>query len=131
MSKYYKGTNKGTSTSNDISRELTKAARKEIRKARKKPTIKAALKNAPYVQVVRLIKQKKDPDMIKIDVNGIERWREYDFGGRIYRIDNPVSVEFKKDSTTHRVTDADGIVHCVPAPGTGGCVLRWSGAVIA
>ena len=28
-------------------------------------------------------------------------------------------------ATTHRVLDADGVVHCVPAPGERGCVLRW------
>lgn len=70
-------------------------------------------------------------DLIKIDVAGVEKWREYDFEGRVYRIDNPVSVEFRKDSSTHRVTDDKGVVHCVPAPGHQGCVLRWSGAVIA
>jgi len=70
-------------------------------------------------------------DLKKIDVKGVEEWREYDFDGRIYRIADPVSVEFREGSTTHRVTDAAGIVHCVPAPGQQGCVLRWKGAVIA
>lgn len=70
-------------------------------------------------------------NMIKIEVRGVEEWREYDFGGRVYRIDGPVSVEFRKDSSTHRVTDSEGVVHCVPAPGHYGCVLRWKGAVIA
>ncbi len=70
-------------------------------------------------------------ELKKIEVKGVEKWREYDFEGRIYRIDNPVSVEFRPDSTTHRVTDDKGIVHCVPAPGHKGCVLRWEGAVIA
>jgi len=70
-------------------------------------------------------------DMIKIDVKGVEEWREYDFDGRTYRIEKPISVEFKKGSTTHRVTDSNGIVHCVPAPGQQGCVLRWKGPVIA
>jgi len=67
----------------------------------------------------------------KIDVKGVEEWREYDFDGRVYRIGNPVSVEFHEGSTTHRVTDSAGIVHCVPAPGQLGCVLRWKGSVIA
>lgn len=70
-------------------------------------------------------------DMIKINVKGVEDWREYDFDGRVYRIEKPVLVEFKKESTTHRVTDSNGVVHCVPAPGHKGCVLRWKGAVIA
>lgn len=56
-----------------------------------------------------------------------ESWREYDFGGRVYRIDHPRDL-FIPDvySTTHRVVDIKGIVHCCPAPGQMGCVLRWS-----
>lgn len=70
-------------------------------------------------------------DLKKIDVKGIEEWREYDFNGRVYRINNPISVEFRDGSTTHRVTDSQGVVHCVPAPGQQDCVLRWKGAVVA
>lgn len=59
----------------------------------------------------------------------VELWREYDFGGRTYRIDNPWQLFSRPGGTTHRVTtvDANGvtIVHCVPAPGHLGCVLRW------
>lgn len=68
-------------------------------------------------------------DLKKIDVKGVEKWREYDFGGRVYRINNPETVFL--GSTTHRVVDASGVAHCVPAPGFHGCVLRWEGAVIA
>jgi hypothetical protein len=67
----------------------------------------------------------------KIDLKGVEEWREYDFHNRIYRIDKPVSVEYRMESVTHRVTDSEGVVHCVPAPGCYGCVVRWKGAVIA
>lgn len=70
-------------------------------------------------------------DMKEIKVAGVEEWREYDFDGRVYRIENPTLVQFKPDSSTHRVTDAAGVVHCVPAPGHFGCILRWKGAVIA
>lgn len=52
-----------------------------------------------------------------------EEWREYDFGNRVYRIDSPVTLWV--GSTTHRVLDTTGILHCVPAPGQQGCVLRW------
>lgn len=69
-------------------------------------------------------------DLTKIDVGGVEHWREYDFGGRVYRIENPKTVYFRAGGTTHRVEDVDGIVHCVPAPGFVGCVLRWKGLVI-
>lgn len=54
-----------------------------------------------------------------------EAWREYEFGGRTYRIDNPKTLYV--GNTTHRVVGEDGIVHCVPAPGRYGCVLRWIG----
>lgn len=67
----------------------------------------------------------------QIDLTDVEEWREYDFGGRIYRIERPVSVHFRDGGTTHRVVDSDGVVHCVPAPGQNGCVLRWSGRIVA
>ena len=70
-------------------------------------------------------------DLVKINVAGIEEWREYDFGGRVYTIAAPVSVQFRPGGETHRVTDSAGVVHCVPAPGVNGCVLRWKGPVIA
>lgn len=52
--------------------------------------------------------------------------REYDFGGRVYKIENPYVLYFRPGGTTHRVVDSNGIVHCVPAPGFNGCVLRWT-----
>lgn len=70
-------------------------------------------------------------DRRKIDLAGVEDWREYDFDRRVYRINKPASVEFREGGETHRVTDATGITHCVPAPGHRGCVLRWQGPVIA
>lgn len=54
-----------------------------------------------------------------------EEWREYDFGGRTYRIERPKTLCFRVGGSTHRVVDAAGVTHCVPAPGTDGCVLRW------
>lgn len=60
-----------------------------------------------------------------LDLSKAEVWREYDFGYRIYRIDNPLTVEFRAGGETHRVVGSDGVVHCVPAPGVNGCVLRW------
>lgn len=55
----------------------------------------------------------------------VEQWREYDFNNRIYRIDNPTKLYLYSGGSTHRVLDKDGLVHCVPAPGNAGCVLRW------
>lgn len=52
-----------------------------------------------------------------------EQWREYDFSGRVYRIDSPLTLWI--GTTTHRVLDGAGVVHCVPAPGQDGCALRW------
>lgn len=69
--------------------------------------------------------------MQTIDLKGIEEWREYDFPSRVYRIDAPAKLEYREGGTTHRVTDGEGIVHLVPAPGHLGCVVRFKGAVIA
>ena len=55
----------------------------------------------------------------------VEEWREYDFGGRVYRVESPAALYTRPGGTTHRVVDASGIVHCLPAPGVNGCVLRW------
>ncbi len=52
-----------------------------------------------------------------------EMWREYDFGGRVYRIDEPRWLYVGE--TTHRIVDKQYIVHCVPSVGFKGCVLRW------
>lgn len=57
-----------------------------------------------------------------------EAWREYEWPARAmfpYRIENPVTLWIKPGGTTHRVLDAEGIVHCVPSVGVNGCVLRW------
>ena len=54
-----------------------------------------------------------------------EKWREYSFGGRDYRIVKPIALYYRTGGSTHRVVDRSGVVHCVPAPGTGDCVLRW------
>lgn len=52
-----------------------------------------------------------------------EEWREYEFGGRTYRINRPSKLYI--GSTTHRIVDSDGVTHCCPKPGVGDCVLRW------
>jgi len=55
-----------------------------------------------------------------------ELWREYDFNGRVYRIDNPVTLYQRRGGSTHRVVDSEGVVHCVPGPSNPcGVVLRW------
>jgi len=62
---------------------------------------------------------------LKISPLDDEEYREYAFGGRIYRIVNPKTLYHRPGGSTHRVLDSDGVVHCVPAPGQGDCVLRW------
>ncbi len=64
--------------------------------------------------------------LIENDISN-EAWREYDFGDRVYRIENPKTVFLRPGGTTHRVVDAENVTHCVPAPGQQGCVLRWTG----
>ena len=53
-----------------------------------------------------------------------EAWREYDFAGRVYRIEKPVGLWLREGGTTHRVADSAGVLHIVPAPGQFGCVVR-------
>jgi hypothetical protein len=58
-----------------------------------------------------------------------EEWREYEFGPPdarfTYRINHPVKLYVRNGGSTHRVSDQDGVVHCLPAPGKERCVLRW------
>jgi hypothetical protein len=68
---------------------------------------------------------RQDTDTMIVADLSAEAWREYDFGGRTYRIENPKTLYMRKGGTTHRVVDADGTVHCAPAPGFCGCILRW------
>jgi hypothetical protein len=57
----------------------------------------------------------------------VEHWREYDFGDRVYRIDDPVALYFREGGTTHRVVDSKGIVHCVPFGPS--IILRWKNKI--
>ena len=66
----------------------------------------------------------KPGDLREYDIS-TEAWREYDFGGRIYRIEKPQKLFLRVGGTTHRVVDKDGVVHCLPTVGQGDCVLRW------
>lgn len=63
-------------------------------------------------------------ELKKLDLSD-EQWREYDWCGRIYRIDNPQWLYIRFGGTTHRVVDSEGVTHCVPTVGVQGCVLRW------
>lgn len=67
-------------------------------------------------------------ELIEKDIT-TESWREYDFGGRVYKIDQPKTLFYRVSGTTHRVVDNESVVHCVPAPGVNGCVLRWTNKV--
>lgn len=78
-------------------------------------------------EMPRLAKGEADRSMrLDMDPKDLtkEAWREYDFGGRVYRIAAPKLLWI--GTTAHRVLDHDGIVHCVPAVGQHGCVLRWA-----
>lgn len=63
-------------------------------------------------------------ELKEYDLPDVE-WREYDFNGRVYKIDKPIKLWIRPGGETHRVQDSTGVVHCVPAPGHYGCVLRW------
>ncbi len=64
-------------------------------------------------------------ELIERDLRA-EAWREYDFGGRTYRITRPQALYMRPNGTTHKVLDEQNVIHCLPAPGYCGCVLRWS-----
>lgn len=53
-----------------------------------------------------------------------ETWREYEHGGQVFRIEEPVALYMRLGGTTHRIVDKKGISHCHPIPGNG-CALRW------
>jgi len=62
--------------------------------------------------------------LIRKDIS-FEEWREYEFCGRIYRINDPQILYYHHKGTCHRIVDSNGVAHCIPAPGEFGCVLRW------
>lgn len=57
----------------------------------------------------------------------VEDYREYAdlTNGTVYRINNPVALYFREGGTTHRVVDANGVVHCVAYGPGQAVVLRW------
>lgn len=65
---------------------------------------------------------------IEQDLTG-EATRIYEFGTGVnrysYVIPRPKTLVYRAQGTTHRVTDHEGVVHCVPAPGHQACVLMW------
>lgn len=54
-----------------------------------------------------------------------EAYREIVYPDRVYRIENPMKLIFRKGGSTHRVVDANGVVHCYAAPESGKITLRW------
>lgn len=68
-------------------------------------------------------------DLIEHDISS-EEWREYEWAAagdvlRRYRINQPKRLFVRPGGTTHRVVDARGVTHCVPAVGFLGCALTW------
>lgn len=60
-----------------------------------------------------------------------EKFRTYEWqdpvsGAKItHHIAEPFTLFYESGHTTHRVVDAKGLVHCIPAVGYFGCVLYW------
>lgn len=79
------------------------------------PISKEDEEDAEYVEV--------EYELREFDIT-TELWREYEYGGQTYRIDEPLALFDHEACTTHRVLTADGVIHVVPVPGAHGCVLR-------
>lgn len=65
--------------------------------------------------------------MVEANLKGTEKYREYQYtDGFTYRVEAPVTlwIKTKPEGDSHRVLDASGITHYIPA---GWRVLRWSG----
>jgi hypothetical protein len=66
--------------------------------------------------------------LISNDLSG-EEYREYHFGKGgdhwVHRIDGPKTLYRRSGGTTHRVLDAEGLVHIVPCIGPMGCVVTF------
>jgi hypothetical protein len=61
--------------------------------------------------------------MIEKDISH-ESWREYVYeDGKVYRIENPVTLYLREGGTGHRVLDKTGVTHWVPV-NTWHCI-RW------
>lgn len=58
-----------------------------------------------------------EEEMNFTNIEGLEEWREYDFGhGKTYRIEKPTRVHVKRkpEGDSHRLIDAAGNRHYVP-----------------
>lgn len=52
------------------------------------------------------------------DISGLEQYREYQMiSGNLYRIDKPIALHVKRkpEGDAHRIIDADGVRHYIPA----------------
>lgn len=86
------------------------------------PKLPETILHTPLKQAMKIMST--NTDVICKDIT-TEVYREYDFAGRVYRIDNPSKLYYREGGTTHRIVDSNGVAHCLPIPGAFGCVLRW------
>lgn len=78
-----------------------------------------------HVQVAEATAQKlPNSKYITADISD-EEYRTIVTKEQTYKIENPVTLIFRKGGSTHRVVDANGLVHCYPAPETGKSILQW------
>ncbi len=61
--------------------------------------------------------------LVEVDIS-TEKWREYDFGNRVYRVNSPKTLFYRLDGNVHHIIDTLGVEHTMPAPGINGCLLR-------
>lgn len=83
------------------------------------------MKKLTHKQIVEVSSQKlSNSEYIISDISD-EAWREIELPLGTYHIDNPVTLIIRKGGKTHRVVDANGVVHCYVAPESGKSVIRW------
>lgn len=94
------------------------------------PTNSAAIMSWLRAGLVEMATKTPETPQLQCKDTTNELWREYRYEDaqgkpRTYRIARPRRMYYYRGCTTHRVLDADGLVHVVPAVSQGGCVMVY------
>ena len=80
-----------------------------------------------FEQIRNLLLTALDPNEYTISDISHEMWREYEYNGHVFRVDQPVALILRVGSTGHRIVDTENDAHYFPGPSTLGkaVALRW------